>query len=738
MLNNIRSRIANLISPIQNSMTLPQEFLKYGNNKGMTPDWTQVIMSDKDFYTGYSYAAIRNRLNAVARLATSDNLKTDSTTEGTEHPYLDIISKSPTFTNYRFWSEISLYLDLEGVYYLMAVRATEGERVGKVQEFKMLNPYNVKPVWNNTDTGIELGGFVESRDGRIREIPKEMIIPIREVDPFDDKKTFAMTDAAKSSQFTLKTADDYSRHALRNNINAPGILSTGVVLPPEQFKNFMARVTRHTKGEPLFSNGSDAINWESMQTELSKAALKDVNEIKRDELLSVAGVSKTAMGIEQSGTTRETAKVQTDLLIVNQVLPRIQLIADALNQDYENNYPNEFASQGSPTIVIINPTATDHDADIKQNDVRTKNFDLYQSLLNKGYDAEIAAQYVNGDITLAELGEPTNEPVAPPITEPTPPDDDDDDDIDENKTIPTKNQFEQEQQGIVQQSTASLQNAIVNADGQLVAAAINSIQSTSSKKIKKETDLVTKSEQQDTFNELTGILASFYGVILTLEGPNVMRKRNSEFIKTSRFVMGRDMLKSVKRLAKKVSKSHVGTVMDDIFVTAREGALENLSQEDLINRLTTKYSGQIAETRAKTVARTETNRAFTTAQFEADEQFVKQNKLEGRAFKQWRTRSDNPCPFCKSLEAEGPVPFSQDFRSLGDTVEVDGKTLEVGFEALSAGNAHPNCACIYELIVNPEKNALEKSEKNIVEVEKRIDQKTVELEKQMKELNSIL
>ena len=30
----------------------------------------------------------------------------------------------------------------------------------------------------------------------------------------------------------------------------------------------------HTKGEPIFGNGGGAISWNSMQTELSKAALK--------------------------------------------------------------------------------------------------------------------------------------------------------------------------------------------------------------------------------------------------------------------------------------------------------------------------------------------------------------------------------------------------------------------------------------------------------------------------------
>ena len=38
-----------------------------------------------------------------------------------------------------------------------------------------------------------------------------MIIEMAELNPFDEDKPFAMTDAAKDSQFTIKTADDYTR-----------------------------------------------------------------------------------------------------------------------------------------------------------------------------------------------------------------------------------------------------------------------------------------------------------------------------------------------------------------------------------------------------------------------------------------------------------------------------------------------------------------------------------------------
>lgn len=382
-------------------MSLPKQFLKNGNSK-MYSDWSDVVMSDQDIYVGYPYAAIRNRANKVASIAI-ENIYTDSNNEQI-HPYLQKIDTSPTFSNFQFWDEISTYLDLEGVYYLMVVRAIitndSGVRLGAVQSFKLLNPYNIKRV---IDKGtLEVTGYIESRNGLVREIPKEMIIEMRELNPFSDNQPYAMTDALKENQFTLKTTSNYTRHALKHNMNAPGILTTDVILEDNDFQNFVERVKNHTKGEPLFGNGSGAITWKDMNIDLDKAALKEVNEVNREPLFAVSGVSKTIMGIEQSGTTRETSKVQKDLYIENHILPRIQLIIDSLNQDYKNFYPNEYKAN-EYVIMTKNPTSTDYDKDIKEVELRDSQLALYNKLIAEGYDKETSADYVKGNLDVTNL-----------------------------------------------------------------------------------------------------------------------------------------------------------------------------------------------------------------------------------------------------------------------------------------------------------------------------------------------
>jgi len=695
IITNLRKCLASLL--YKNTISLPNEYLKYGN-KRMTSDWTEVLMSDQDHYTGYGYASIRNRANAVAKLAI-ENVRVDSDNPDATHPYLELIKHSQSYSQHTFWRDISTYLDLEGVYYLMAIRAVGEGRVGNVQEFKMLNPYFIKRVL--TPDRLSVAGYVEAKKGMVREIPKEMIIEIKELNPFDEDKPFAMTDAAKDSQFTLKTAGDYQRHAIKGNINAPGVLSTDVILPDTDFQNFVARVRNHTKGEPIFGNGAGGITWESMTQNLRDSALEVVNEMNRDQLFAVAGVSKTIMGIEQSGTTRETARVQKDLNIEGHCIPRVQLIIDALNLDYSRNNP----SQKSLTIVVDNPNATDIDAEKKEAELEKIEFELYNSLIDKGYTSELASQYVMGEIGLDKLGEPTNKPIEPEVKP-----------VDTEKLTQQLNAMQS--QGIIAQQQGALQNAIVNIEGRTTALVINKLRKKYSKTSVNaiedadeitEADIISKYDKKDLSNELALIIAMFYGIIFTLQGEKAMKDRAKEYGLPGDFKLNEDIKKYLKEVAEKASKGHIDTISKDLYDIVRKDAMSGKSLEEIVSNIKREYSDEITEQRAKTIARTETERAFTRSQYEADKQFIKQNKLEGRVYKQWVTRSGNPCAFCKELESRPPIPFNANFASLGDHLTVEGKELGIGFEDVQAGTLHPNCVLPDTRIISPDAKNIIKS-----------------------------
>lgn len=711
IIDSLKQSVHKLTAPKQtNSMgsNLANSFLRYGG-KAMTPEWSQVVMRDEDIYSGYTYAAIRNRANMVAEIA-AENVRTWSPTKTNKpHPYLPLIQDSKNFSERDFWYSISTYEDLEGVYYLMALRNLRGSRYGSIQEFKLLNPYQIRRVVNSET--MEVAGYVENRNGKTREIPPYMIIEIRELNPFSDEQPYAMTDAAKESQFTLRQVNDYTRNALQGNINAPGIISTDVMLDDDRFQQFVDRVKGHGKGEPIFGNGSGAITWQDMQTDLNKAALKDVSEVNRQLLLAVSGSSKTSLGIEESGTTRDTARVQKELSVDGHVLPRIRLILDALNQDYKRNYSDDY-STSKLTLVCDNPMKTDLDAELKETEVSTKQLDLYNKMVADGYDPKIAAEYANGSKDITEIGVPKPKPESTPEPEPEPnPEEPEEREEQENAcechsghVEAVSNQLDEAGNQVITTQQSSLKNTILNIEERVVVSVLTKV---ADNQYEEQSDIIDKKDRETYEEELATALLLFYGVMFPLYGSATVQRRLKETGIVGSFRMTTQVKEYIGALSKKVATGHIDTILEDVLVAVRQASLAGASNAELIAIVKKEYNDTISKVRAETIARTETNRAYTRAQYEADDQLIVDNDLQGRAFKKWVTRSGNPCPICKALAAEPPIPFGNAFREIGDemtvTYEENSKTrvrsMTFDFETLEAGNAHPNCQCAYQLII---------------------------------------
>lgn len=218
--------------------------------------------------------------------------------------------------------------------------------------------------------------------------------------------------------------------------------------------------------------------------------------------------------------------------------------------------------------------------------------------------------------------------------------------------------------------------------------------------------MVTKEDKKQAVNELLLVLTAFYGVIAAIQGREVLKDREEKYGLGANWTLDKIAKEVIKKTAQAVAESHVDTVSEDLYKTAREAALKGKGQQEIISELKTKYSHDITENRAKAVARSETNRAFTMAQYDADRMFISQNGLESRAFKRYNTRSANPCPFCLQLQSQGLIPFGEAFVKKGDTVTatIDGvkKTFNVNFQNVYAGNLHTNCSCDYELVIMDE------------------------------------
>lgn len=817
---NIRQRIANIIDPPQRNSAgaeLAADFMRYGVRTPAMPDWHWEMLDEHEKYTGYLYGAIIRRANKVAWLASynlrtgaNDDLMESAKAEESEltHPYLELIDESPTFANDQFWREIQTFIDLRGVYYVLVIRGKVGGKVGDIKEFKLLNPYNVIEVWDKEN--MQIIGYTETLEGMSREIPPHMIIRMKPLNPFSKIKPWSLADAATSAQYGLKETMDQITTGSRRNRKYPGVIMLGgnnVALDPEQVENWKARMAgKGRDGEPMFAsagstNGAQSdIKWNDMQVDMRKSDIKNATDIQIDALSAVTGLSKTKFGIEQSGTTRDTAAIQDDLFVLDHAMPALQLILDALNQDYKTNYPDDYKTNGY-FLYIESPLGEDKDAELTAVTNRINTYDLYQDLINKGYDETVAARYAMGDKDVDELGLPTKSPQDTPDTPPTKPAQDPT--VEPPVSLRTSslqrrmplqkgqvrcqccdgygvhdsgyrcekckgrgsvappeansgpcagalaahqhhhddlapvimNRLETKDQSTIETQEAALKNSIINIDKQLVAAALTTVAKNA---FDSKDDVVPESEQQQAEKALDEALEAFYAVVLPIAAASTMTRRMQEFGKVGTFGLDPQAQRYITLIASRAASSHVETVLGDILNTvrateerliqdemkkiepkpgqtsedvlaeARRLALQGPGRQQLVAAITQKYSDSISTTRATTIARTETARAFNRAQYEADRQFLQQNDLAGRAYKKFITRSGNPCPICQQLASEPPIPFTQNFASIGETLTgtyttSDGgsgvRSLPVSFEDITAGNVHPNCQCTYQLII---------------------------------------
>ena len=597
------------------------DFLKYGSRgKGspLYPDWSEVKISDEDMYKGYSYAVIQKRGNKVSSLAKT-NLNTWVKPEVLDefqkkkatplHPYLKLIEDSKTFTQKQFYKNISIYLDLAGVYYLGAVRnkressvSTLPDIITDVKEFIMLNPYEVRRVVNKNG---EVAGYIErKKDGRYREWPKHMIIEMKELNPFDPEKSqWAITDAAKEAVYTINQTADYTRQSLNGNIDAPGIITTDVILEDNDFANFKARVQEHRKGEPLFGNGAGSIKWDSMQIDLDKAALLDINEINRTTLFAVSGTSKTALGIEQSGTTRDTARVQQEQLLSDTIQPRLEDIADFLNLDYKRNYPQEYQKTGY-WIEVISATGRDYDTEKAATESRQAQFELYKEIADAGYTDQSAQQYAVGDIELSELevDKKKMEEIEAQKQMPQNPDEGEGSGNDNNDQGPddtpdnTPDQpVESEENEVTADESGELtpeaceccddgievyENDISKEDSKILTesydnflATVRDIEKDTLKAIETkvtinaftEDDLISEKKKASLTERLKNALKHYWWILVPLFGENAVNQRNNEFKANYNFKFTNDFKADVEANAQKVAEGHMKTIIDDVL-----------------------------------------------------------------------------------------------------------------------------------------------------------------------------
>lgn len=152
-----------------------------------------------------------------------------------------------------------------------------------------------------------------------------------------------------------------------------------------------------------------------------------------------------------------------------------------------------------------------------------------------------------------------------------------------------------------------------------------------------------------------------------------------------------DVLNYSQNRASKIAEDVNAETEKQLRATLGQGMDQGESDDQLRARIEL-VMGAALTYRSDRITTTETTRAQGFADVAAWQQA---GTVTG---KEWVVQSGNPCPFCQSMDGV-IVSLDDNFYSLGDVVNVDGKTLNIDYDDIATPPIHPNCQCILEPIV---------------------------------------
>lgn len=396
----------------------------FGRKKPLYNQTSPVTIQKEEFYRGVGYGVLRKAINTGIVTAEENIRTTCSSTQREilaergdqiEHPYITLYRNSPYFSEYDFWKWYLLYIQLKGEFYIYLDRKPiAGNQRYKAKNLmtmpkymRIINPYEMTINYDkNGDVESYTQTVKRNHDSKTtsftRDIPAYQIIHVTEVNPFDTSKPYSLLDATGENFYTLKNAQDFTRHAVVNNTNSPMMISTGEFETEESFDNFVARVLNHEDGEPIIASGSGEVKVQELNQNLDGASLEKINQMNRDEIFIATGASKSVLGVETTGLTRDVAATQKLTYIENTVVPMIKLMIETLNYDYRTMYPLSFAVD-KYIMHVTTPSTGDKAQELKELEVREQEYNLVEKYVARGYTRKSAAQYVRGEIDVEQL-----------------------------------------------------------------------------------------------------------------------------------------------------------------------------------------------------------------------------------------------------------------------------------------------------------------------------------------------
>lgn len=383
--------------------SIATDFLRRGNFKTRQDVALDQKYNPEMTVNGWMFAALNARSDAFGEFCEENIITESKKGENLYHPYLQLIEESKEIPEYEFWKRAISDYDNYGQMYFFVLRRVVYDKNGEVEHIGLptrIDVLNASKMTILTKNGKVVGYKEQIDSTHKREYSADQIIRIINPHPRNPDIPYSIYDAAKDYQYTINKGTEFAQNALINNMNTPGILSTTEVLNDEEYDNLISRINSHEPGKAIVTDGTGNLTYTSISQSLDQAALPTLTELSRQTIFAVTGTSKTVLGIEESGVTRDTSKVQDRKFIKRAIAPVAKRVISAFNFDYRVKYP-ELYKQNQVKMVI--KPLYDAQETQEQFDTQKKLFDDITEIIYSGYTKESAEDFMYGDISFTDL-----------------------------------------------------------------------------------------------------------------------------------------------------------------------------------------------------------------------------------------------------------------------------------------------------------------------------------------------
>lgn len=591
--------------------SIATDFLRRGNFKTRQDVALDQKYNPEMTVNGWMFAALNARSDAFGEFCEENIITESKKGENLYHPYLQLIEESKEIPEYEFWKKAISDYDNYGQMYFFILRRVVYDKNREIEHIGLPTKIDILSASKMTilKKDGKIVGYKEQIDStHKREYSADQIIRVINPHPRDPDVPYSIYDAAKDYQYTINKGTEFAQNALINNMNTPGILSTTEVLNDEEYDNLISRINSHEPGKAIVTDGTGNLTYTSISQSLDQAALPTLTELSRQTIFAVTGTSKTVLGIEESGVTRDTSKVQDRKFIKRAIAPVAKRVISAFNFDYRVKYP-ELYKQNQVKMVI--KPLYDAQETQEQFDTQKKLFDDITEIVYSGYTKESAEDFMYGDISFTDLEldaedaqdiEDEQEDIDNPENQPTEEEEPKEETQEENdgsektlQRIHIENQDSEmhnhtnsddyylkalklhiNEQGELDEYGKSIENKINQAKNNLLKE-IRSIQLQAIRESNTKmavnafdfSDIRTEEQENDIFRKIKNAFRKYWFLILPIIGKERLiedRTGNEQFKDEEVNLLGTKRVKDyIEEVSEKAAKSHTHTIYKTIL-----------------------------------------------------------------------------------------------------------------------------------------------------------------------------